>query len=103
MYNHPDQQTIDQMKKDRNLAQATLHKKQSLEGLYSTPKIVQRNSTCEYETVEEEFTARNTIVTDQMIKQIFFCKIVGSNSFFVKRLLLKSFFEHHKFCNYIPG
>ncbi len=66
MNNHPDQHTINQMKKDRNLAQAILHKKQSPEKLYSIPKIAQRNSTCEYETVEEEFTARNTIVTNQI-------------------------------------
>jgi len=66
MNNHPDQYTINQMKKGRNIAQSTLHKKQSPEGLYSTPKIVQKNSTCEYETVEEEITARNTIVTDQI-------------------------------------
>lgn len=66
MNNHPDQHTINQMKKGRNLAQATLHEKQSPEDLYSIPKIAQRNSTCEYETIEEEFTARNTIVTNQI-------------------------------------
>jgi hypothetical protein len=66
MNNHPAQHTINQMKKDRNLVQAILHKKQSPKGLHSIPKIAQKNSTCEYETVEEEFTARNTIVTNQI-------------------------------------
>jgi hypothetical protein len=66
MNNHPDQHTINQMKKDRNLAKATLHKKQSPEELYSTPKIVQSNSKRAYETFEEELTARNIIVTDQI-------------------------------------
>ncbi len=37
------------------------------------------------------------------IKQIFFCKIVRSRSFYAKQLLLKCFFEHHKFCNYVSG
>ncbi len=66
MNNHPDQQTINQMKKDRNLSQATLREKRYREKLYSTPKIAQRNNICEYETVEEEFTAPNTIITDQI-------------------------------------
>ena len=66
MNKHPDQQTINQMKKDRNKAQATLREKQSQEKLHSTQKAAQKNSTCEYETVEEEFSARNAIVTDQI-------------------------------------
>jgi len=66
MNKHPDQQTINQMKKERNKAQATLHEKQSSEGLNSTPKITQKNSTCEYKTVEEEFSARNEIATNQI-------------------------------------
>ena len=57
MNKHPDQQTINQMKKDRNKAQAILREKQSSEELHSTPKVAQKNSTCEYQTVEEEFTA----------------------------------------------
>lgn len=66
MNKHPDQQTINQMKKDRNKAQATLRGKQSSEELHRIPKVAQQNSTCEYETVEEEFSARNAIVTDQI-------------------------------------
>ena len=54
------------MKKERNKAQAVVRGKQSSEQLKPIPKISQGNSTCEYETVEEEFTARNAIVMDQI-------------------------------------
>jgi hypothetical protein len=61
MNNHPDQQTINHMKEKRNKAQAILHRKKHQGELDSTPKIAQKNSTCEYKTVEEEFSARNEI------------------------------------------
>ncbi len=60
MSRHPDQETINLMKKDKNRAQAAVREKQS------SPKMSQGNSTCEYETVKEEFAARNAIVTDQI-------------------------------------
>ncbi len=60
MSRHPDQEIINLMKKDKNRAQAAVREKQS------SPKISQGNSTCEYETVKEEFAARNAIVTDQI-------------------------------------
>jgi hypothetical protein len=66
MNEHPDQQTINRIKKEKINAQASLRKKQSSKGLHSTPIIAQKNSTCEYKTVEEEVAARNTIVTDQI-------------------------------------
>jgi DDE family transposase len=66
MNNHPDQQAIDQMKKGKNLAQAALQEKQSQEKLGGTPKNAQKNSTCGYKTVEEEFLARNEIATNQI-------------------------------------
>ena len=47
MNKHPDQQTINQMKKDRNKAQATLREKQSSEELHRIPKVTQKNSTSE--------------------------------------------------------
>lgn len=66
MNNHPDQQTINHMKEKRNKAQAILHRKKHQGELASTPKIAQKNSTCEYKTVEEEFSARNEIATNQI-------------------------------------
>ncbi|MDA3790687.1 MAG: hypothetical protein PF503_19610 [Desulfobacula sp.] len=53
MNKHPDQPTINQIKKDKNKAQATLREKQFSEGLHSTQKVAQKNSTCEYQTAEE--------------------------------------------------
>ncbi|MBT3178429.1 MAG: transposase family protein [Desulfobacula sp.] len=66
MNKHPDKKTINQMRIEKNKAQATLREKQISEQLKSTPKITLKNSTCEYKTVEEETRARNTIVTDQI-------------------------------------
>jgi len=66
MNKHPDQKTINQMRIEKNKAQACLREKQISEQLKSTPKITLKNSTCEYKTVEEETRARNTIVTDQI-------------------------------------
>ena len=66
MSKHPDQKTINRMRIARNKAQLVLREKQSSENLKSTPKIVLKNSTCEYKSVEEEIRARNTIVTDQI-------------------------------------
>ena len=66
MNKHPDQKTINQMRTEKNKAQATLREKQISEQLKSTPKITLKNSTCEYKTVEEETMARNKIVTDQI-------------------------------------
>jgi len=66
MSKHPDQNTINQIKTAKDYAQAVLREKQSSEQLKSTLKISQKNSTCEYETAEEELTARNAIVTDQI-------------------------------------
>jgi len=66
MSKHPDQKTINRMRIARNKAQLVLREKQSSENLKSTPKIILKNSTCEYKSVEEEIKARNTIVTDQI-------------------------------------
>ena len=66
MSKHPDQKTINHMKKERNRAQAAVREKQFSEQLKPIPKIVQKNSTCKYETAEEEVAARNAIVTDQI-------------------------------------
>ena len=66
MDKHPDQKTINQMRIAKNKAQLILREKQFSENLKSTPKIVLKNSTCEYKSVEEEIRARNTIVTDQI-------------------------------------
>ena len=66
MNKHPDQNTVDQIRKAKNNAQAVLREKQLLENLKPATKIAQKNSTCKYETVEEEIAARNTIVTDQI-------------------------------------
>ncbi len=66
MSKHPDQNIINQAKRAKNNAHAVLREKQISEQLKPTPKISQKNSTCKYETAEEEFTARNAIVTDQI-------------------------------------
>ena len=66
MNNHPDQHTINQMKEGKNLTQAALQEKQSQEKLGRTPQIAQKNSTCGYKSVEEEFLARNEIATNQI-------------------------------------
>jgi len=66
MNKHPDQNTIDQIKKAKNNAQAVLREKQLSESLKPVTKIAQKNSTCKYETAEEEIAARNAIVTDQI-------------------------------------
>ncbi|RLB98636.1 MAG: hypothetical protein DRH34_13635, partial [Deltaproteobacteria bacterium] len=66
MSKHPDQKIINQMRIAKNKAQLILREKQFSENLKSTPKIVLKNSTCEYKSVEEEIRARNTIVTDQI-------------------------------------
>ena len=63
MSNHPDQKTIIEKQQARNAAHACLREKQYLENISKNP---QKNSTCEYESVEEEIYARNTIVTDQI-------------------------------------
>ena len=60
---HPDQSTIYQIKKAKNNAQAVLREKQLSENLKPAIKIAQKNSTCKYETAEEEIAARNAIVT----------------------------------------
>ncbi len=66
MNKHPDQNTINQKKIAKNNAHAILRAKQSSEQLKPTHRILQKNSTCEYKTAEEELTARNKIVTDQI-------------------------------------
>ncbi len=63
MGNHPDQKTIKAKQKARNAAHACLREKQPLK---NTSKNPQKNSTCDYETVEEEIYARNIIATDQI-------------------------------------
>lgn len=66
MNNHPDQHTIDQIKKGKNLAQAALQEKQLQKKLGKTPIIAQKNSTSGYRSVEEEFLARNEIAANQI-------------------------------------
>ena len=63
MGNHPDQKTITRKQQERNKAHACLREKQSLNNISEN---AQKNSTCDYETVEEETFARNAIVTDQI-------------------------------------
>jgi hypothetical protein len=51
MSNHPDQKTIIEKQQERNAAHACLREKQHLENI---SKNQQKNSTCDYESVEEE-------------------------------------------------
>lgn len=59
---HPDQQTIIKNRQKRNKAQLELQK----ECPKNKPVNPQNNSTCKYESVEDEILARNKIVTDQI-------------------------------------
>ncbi len=63
MGNHLDQKTITEQQQARNTAHTCLRERQPLKNRVENP---QKNSTCDYETVEEEIFARNTIVTDQI-------------------------------------
>lgn len=64
MSSHPDQKTIAGNKRTRNNAHTALREKQSLQSLKNISE--QKNSTCQYKSVEEEIKARNTIATDQI-------------------------------------
>jgi hypothetical protein len=63
MGNHPDQKMITAKQQARNSAHACLREKQPLKNISENP---QKNSTCDYETIEEEIYARNIIATDQI-------------------------------------
>jgi len=62
MSNHPDQNTIIMRKQERNKAHLALRKK-STKNIQLNP---QKNSTCNYGSVEDEIQARNKIVADQI-------------------------------------
>jgi len=62
MSNHPDQATIIMRKQERNNAHLALRKRFT-KSIQFNP---QKNSTCNYGSVENEIQARNKIVADQI-------------------------------------
>ena len=63
---HPDQEAINNKKKEKNAAIASLHKQNNLEGLNEFHQRKQFNSTCQYKTIEEDRCGRTEAVTDQV-------------------------------------
>ena len=62
----PNREEIKQLRKDRKKAQKALRERQNSQGLVPRNKPAMPNHKCEYETVEQEATARVDVATEQL-------------------------------------